>query len=103
MNDAEKKKPRVNRAERIDGLCRRGEFERDTLAREVSGLREAVDAKRARWKTAGWIAGVAAVAWTVGRQFIGKHSLSAKIGRLTSVAQVLFGLGKAVGRVRRFW
>ena len=103
MSDAEKKKVKISRAERIDGLRRRGEFERDTLAREVAGLRESVDAKRARWKTAGWIAGVAAVAWTVGRQFIGKHSLSAKIGRLTSAAQILFGLGKAVGKVRRLW
>jgi hypothetical protein len=96
-------KPKACRSDRIEGLRRRGEFERDTLAREVAGLRGAIDETRARWKTAGWIAGIAAAAWTVGVRLFGKHSISAKIGRLTSVAQVLFGLGKAVGRVRRFW
>lgn len=103
MNDAEKKTPRVSRTARIEGLRRRGEFERDALAREILGLRGAVEAKRARWKTAGWIAGAGAVAWTLGRQFFGRHSLAARIGRLTSVAQVLFGVGKAVGKTRRFW
>jgi hypothetical protein len=101
--EKEIRKPKTSRIDRIEGLRRRGEFERDTLAREVAGLRGAIDEKRARWKTAGWIAGVAAVAWTVGVRLFGKNSISAKIGRLTSVAQVLFGLGKAVGRVRRFW
>lgn len=94
---------RESRAERIEGLRRRGEFERDSLAREVAGLRHAIDEKRARWKTAGWIAGVAAAAWAVGTRLFGRHSLSAKIGRLTSVAQILFGLGRAVAKARRFW
>jgi hypothetical protein len=99
----EREKSRPNRAERIEGLKRRGEFERDTLAREVAGLRGAFEEKRARWKIAGWTAGIAAAAWTVGHKLFGKHSLSAKIGRLTSAAQLLFGLGRAVGRVRKFW
>jgi hypothetical protein len=47
--------------------------------------------------------GIAAAAWTVGTRLFGKNSISARIGRLTSVAQVLFGLGRAAGRVRRFW
>jgi hypothetical protein len=93
----------ASRADRIDGLRRRGEFERDTLVREITGLRGAIDEKRARWKTAGWIAGIAAAAWTVGIRLFGKSSISARIGRLTSIAQVLFGLGKAAGRIRRFW
>lgn len=94
---------RETRAQRIEGLRRRGEFERDSLAREVAGLRRAINEKRARWKTAGWIAGVAAAGWAVGTRLFGRHSLSAKIGRLTSVAQILFGLGRAVAKARRFW
>ena len=93
----------ATRADRIAGLRRRGEFERDVLAREVAGLRGAIDEKRARWKTAGWIAGIAAAAWTVGVRFFGRNSISARIGRLTSIAQVLFGLGRAAGRIRKFW
>lgn len=99
----EKGKGGASRADRIDGLRRRAEFERDTLAREVAGLRGAIDERRARWKTAGWIVGIGAAAWTIGTRLFGKNSISARIGRLTSVAQVLFGLGRAAGRVRRFW
>lgn len=103
MND-ERKIPQVGtRNEQIDGLRRRAEFERETLAREVRGLRAAIDEKKARWKTAGWIAAIAAAAWTVGRQLFGKNSISAKIGRATNVAQILFGLGRAVGKARKFW
>jgi hypothetical protein len=100
---ATEKSGKPSRRERIDGLRRRGEFERDTLAREVAGLRGAIDEKRAKWKTAGWIAGVAAAAWAVGHRLFGRNSLSAKLGRMTSAAQILFGLGRAVGKVRKFW
>jgi len=99
----EKRGVRNRRADRIEGLARRGEFERDVLAREVAGLRAEIDRTGARWKTAGWIAGGLAAAWTVGHKLFGKHSLSAKVGRLTSAATVLFGLGKALGRARKFW
>jgi hypothetical protein len=102
MTDAKKSERRATRAERLDGLRRRGEFERETLAREVAGLRDAIAEKRSRWKTATLIAGGAAAAWTVGHKLFGKNSLSAKLGRLTSAAQILFGLGKAVGKVRKF-
>ena len=90
------------RSERIEGLRRRGEFERDVLVREVSRLREDLAERRARWKTAGLVAGGLAAAWTVGNKLFGRNSLSAKLGRLSSVASVLFGLGKAVGKFRRF-
>lgn len=90
------------RSERIEGLRRRGEFERDVLVREVSRLREDLAERRARWKMAGLVAGGLAAAWTVGNKLFGRHSLSAKLGRLSSVASVLFGLGKAVGKFRRF-
>ncbi|HEX9285913.1 MAG TPA: hypothetical protein VF999_01475 [Thermoanaerobaculia bacterium] len=94
---------RETRKTRIDGLRRRGEFERDVLAREVAGLRAEIERTGSRWKTAGWIAGGLAAAWTVGNKLFGKHSLSAKVGRLASAASVLFGLGRAVGRARKFW
>lgn len=93
----------TRRADRIEGLRRRGEFERDVLSREVAGLRAEVDRTGSRWKMAGWIAGGLAAAWTVGHNLFGKRSLSAKLGRLSSAASILFGLGKAVGRVRKFW
>jgi hypothetical protein len=94
---------RTRRADRIEGLRRRGEFERDALSREVAGLRAEIERTGSRWKTAGWIAGGLAAAWTVGHRLFGRNSLSARLGRVTSVASVLFGLGKAVGRARRFW
>jgi hypothetical protein len=103
MSAQKSENTRERHAVRIEGLRRRGEFERDALAREVAGLRADLDHKRARWKTVGWIAGVAAAAWTIGNKLFGKHSLSAKLGRLTTATQLLFGLGKAVGRVRKFW
>lgn len=89
--------------DRIEGLRRRGEFERDVLAREVAGLRSEIDRLGSRWKTAGWIAGGLAAAWTVGHKLFGRHSLSAKLSRVASAASILFGLGKAVGRARKFW
>jgi len=91
------------RRDRIEGLRRRGEFERDVLAREVAGLRGEIERVGSRWKTAGWIAGGLAAAWTVFHKLFGKHSISAKLGRVASVASILFGLGRAVGRARRFW
>ena len=89
--------------DRIEGLRRRGEFERDVLAREVAGLRGEIERVSSRWKTAGWIAGGLAAAWTVGHKLFGKRSLSAKLGRVSSAASILFGLGRAVGRARKFW
>ena len=96
-------KGRISRADRIEGLRRRGEFERDVLSREVAGLRAEVDRTGARWKMAGWIAGGLAAAWTVGHKLFGKHSLAAKLGRISSAASVIFGIGKAVGRARKLW
>jgi hypothetical protein len=88
---------------RIEGLRRRGEFERDVLSREVAGLRAEIDRTGARWKTAGWIAGGLAAAWTVGHKLFGKRSLAAKLGRISSAASVIFGIGRAVGRARKLW
>lgn len=102
MSDAKDPAVKKRRSERIEGLRRRGEFERDVLGREVEQLREDLAQRRARWKTAGLVAGGLAAAWTVGHKLFGKHSLSAKLGRISSAASVLFGLGRAVGKFRRF-
>jgi hypothetical protein len=102
MSDASAPSKKASRADRIEGLRRRGEFERDVLAGEVSRLREDLAQKRAHWKTAGIVAGGLAAAWTVGHKLFGKNSMSAKLGRLSSAASILFGLGKAVGKFRRF-
>jgi hypothetical protein len=91
------------RGDRIEGLRRRGEFERDTLAREVAGLRGEIDRRRKHWKTAGWIAGGIAAAWTVGTKLFGKRSLAARLGRISSAASLLFGLGRTVGKLKKFW
>lgn len=91
------------RGDRIEGLRRRGEFERDTLAREVVGLRAEIGRRRKHWKTAGYIAGAIAAAWTVGTKLFGRRSLAARLGRISSAASLLFGLGRTVGRLRKFW
>jgi len=103
MTEAAKRRTGSKRSDRIEGLRRRGEFERDVLAREVSGLRGEIDRVASRWKTAGFIAGGLAAAWTVFHKLFGRRSLSAKLGRVASAASLLFGLGKAVGRARKPW
>lgn len=102
MSDPTPRAVEERRADRIEGLRRRGEFERDVLARDVQRLRQELAQRRKHWKTAGIVAGGLAAAWTVGNKLFGKRSLAAKLGRLSSVASVLFGLGKAVGKFRRF-
>jgi len=91
------------REERIEGLRRRGEFERETLAGEVVELAEDVERRRSRWKTIGLFAGGAAAAGTVAYKLFGRSSLSARVGRMASAASILFSIGRAVGRTRRFW
>lgn len=102
MNEKGQPAVKERRSDRIEGLRRRGEFERDVLAREVWRLREDLAERRAHWKMAGLVAGGLAAAWTVGYKLFGKRSLSAKLGRISTVASLLFGLGKAVGKFRRF-
>lgn len=102
MSDKGGPAKKERRSERIEGLRRRGEFERDVLAQELGRLREDVAQRRAHWKTAGIVAGSLAAAWTVGNKLFGKRSLAAKLGRISSAASVLFGLGKAVGKFRKF-
>lgn len=91
------------RSERIDSLCRRAEHERETLALEIVGLREEVEDRRSRWKRLGLLAGGAAAAGTVAFKLFGRNSVSARFGRLASAASMLFSLGKAFGRAKRFF
>ena len=102
MSDETPPSLKERRADRIEGLRRRGEFERDVLVREVQRLRQDLAEKRAHWKTAGIVAGSLAATWTVAHKLFGRRSLAAKLGRISSAASVLFGLGKAVGKFRRF-
>ncbi len=91
------------REEAIEGLRRRGEFERGTLAREAAELAGQVKRRRACWKAIGLAAGAAAAAGTVAYKLFGRSSLSARLGRLASAASILFSIGRAVVRARRFW
>lgn len=102
MSNAAPPAVKERRSDRIEGLRRRGEFERDVLAGEVGRLRADLAERRSHWKTAGLVAGGLAAAWTVGNKLFGKRSLASKLGRISSAASVLFGLGKAVGKFRRF-
>ena len=102
MSDATPPSAKQSRADRIEGLRRRGEFERDVLVRDVQRLRQELAERRAHWKTAGIVAGGLAAAWTVGNKLFGKRSLAARLGKVSTAASLLFGLGKAVGKFRRF-
>jgi hypothetical protein len=90
-------------AERIDALRRRGEHERESLAEAIAALRTDVEDRRSRWKRLSVLAGGAAAAGTVAYKLFGRNSFSAKLGRLTTAASVLFTLGRAFGRARRFF
>lgn len=91
------------RNDSLDALRREGESHRQNLAFEVGGLREAIAARRARWRVAGMVAGGLAAAGTVAFRLLGRNSPVARISRMTSAASLLFGLGRAVGRLRRFF
>jgi hypothetical protein len=90
------------RTERIEMLRLRAEHEREALAREIAALREEIEERRSRWKRLGLLAGGAAAAGTVAYKLFGRNSMSAKLGRMASAASLLFSLGRAFGRARRF-
>lgn len=91
------------REERVEGLRRRGEFERETLARQVAELKGEAERRKSRWKTVSLLAGGAAAAGTVAHKLFGRSSLSARMGRLATVVSFIYSLGRAVGRGRRFF
>jgi hypothetical protein len=92
-----------DRAERIEALRRRGEFERETLAAEVRLLTGRFAAVRSRWKLAAGIAGGLAAAGTLGYRLFGPSSPAATLGRIGSVVSVLLGLGRAASRLRKLF
>jgi hypothetical protein len=89
--------------ERVEALRRRGEHERETLAATVVAIRREIEERRSRWKRLSLLAGGAAAAGTVAFKLFGRNSVSAKLGRIASAAGVLFSLGRAFGRARRFF
>lgn len=91
------------REDRIEGLRRRGEFERETLAREVAEMTAEAERRRSRWKTVSLLAGGAAAAGTVAFKLFGRSSLPARLGRLATAVSMIFSIGRAVGKSRRFW
>jgi len=91
------------REERIEALRRQGEIEREALARQVTELHGEIESRRSRWKTLGLLAGWAAAAGTVAYKLFGRSSMSARLGRLATAISVIFSIGRAVGRSRRFW
>ena len=90
-------------SDRLEVLRREGERQRDALALDVGALRELIAARRARWRVAGMVAGGVATAGTVAYRLFSRNSPVARISRLTSAASLIFGLGRAVGRLRRFF
>lgn len=89
--------------ERVEALRGRGEHERETLAATVVAIRQEIEERRSRWKRLSLLAGGAAAAGTVAFKLFGRNSVSAKLGRIASAASVLFRLGRAFGRARRFF
>ena len=90
-------------SERLEALRREGESCRESLAAAVGEVRDEIAVKRARWKAASLIAGGLAAAGAIAFRVFGRNSPAAQIGRLTSAASLIFGLGRAVGRLRRIF
>lgn len=92
-----------HQTERVAELLRRAEQEREQLVGTLADILEEVERRRLQWKMAGMIAGGLAAAGTVAYKLFGRFSLSARLGRVASVASLLLGLSRAVLRLRRFW
>jgi hypothetical protein len=92
----------TGRAERMAELVRRGEEQRETLARETARASEEIERRRAQWKAASLLATGIAVAGTVAYKLFGKASLAARLSRAASIVSVAVGLLRAARRMRRF-
>jgi len=93
----------TGRPEEIEQLRRRGELERDALCESVREMRAQIASRRARWKVAGVVAGGLATAGTIAFRVLGKNSIASQVGRWTSAASILYRVGRAAGKLRRFW
>ena len=93
----------MKQGERLADLRRRAGWEREDLSTAVRDIRFEVSAFRERWKVAGWAASGLAAAGMAGWKLFGRNSLAAKVGKITSAASLLIGLGRGVKTLRRFW
>jgi hypothetical protein len=89
--------------ERIETLVRRGEAQRHELAEAVEEIRAEIERRRTQWRIAGLVAGGLAAGATAAYKLFGKGSLAAKVGRYSSAASLLLGLGRAALSLRRFF
>jgi hypothetical protein len=90
-------------AERVEELRRQGERERAELAAEVAALRHEFEERRRQLRFAGTAVTVIATAGTVLYKIFGRTSVAYRVGRIASAAGVLFQLGRAAFRTKRFW
>jgi hypothetical protein len=90
-------------AERIEELRRQGERERAELAVELAALRHAFEERRRQLRFAGTAVTAIATAGTVLYKIFGRASLAYRVGRIATAAGVLFQLGRAAFKTKRFW
>jgi hypothetical protein len=89
--------------ERIEELVRRAQVERRALATAVDDVRTEITRRRTQLRIAGWVAGGLAAGVTAVYKLFGKGSLAAIVGRYSSAASLLLGLGRAALQLRRFF
>jgi len=89
-------------ADRLEELAREGDRRRERLAETVYGVAEEVRRRRVAFKVAGMAVTGVVAAGTAAWKLFGRSSPAARIGRATSGASILLGLGKAFFRLRRF-
>jgi hypothetical protein len=90
-------------AERIEELRRKGERERATLAADLTALRQDFEQRRSQLRFAGNTITVVATVGTVLYKIFGRTSVAYRVGRIASAAGVLFQLGRAAFKTKRFW
>jgi hypothetical protein len=88
---------------RLEELRRKGEGERTALASEVSALRHDFEERRSQVRFAGNVVTVLATAGTILYKIFGRSSLAYRVGQVASAAGVLFQLGRAAFRTRKFF
>lgn len=90
-------------AARIEDLRRQGERHRADLASELAALRNDFEQRRSQLRFVGNVVTVLATAGTVLYKIFGRSSVAYRVGRIASAAGVLFQLGRAAFRTKRFW
>jgi hypothetical protein len=91
----------TTRNDRIESLQRQAAYEREALAAEVTSLRLRAQEFRSRWRLAVLLTGGLAAAGTVLYRFFGPSSPARRLGRMASLASMIFGVGRMVGRFRK--